>query len=255
MSEFASALRRGDPVVGTWLGLGHPAAAEAVAGSDVDFVVVDTEHAPASLETVENVLRGVDAAPGNTAALARVPWNDPVRIKRLLDTGPAGLVVPMVESAAEAREAVTAMRYPPGGDRGIAASRASDYTHGFEDYVEQADEDLLTVVQVETAAGVENAEEIAAVEGIDALFVGPSDLSASLGAFPDADDERVVEAVEAVVAAGEATGVPVGTLAIDPDRADHWLDLGMDFLVVGVDFAFLADGAAAAVDAFEDALD
>lgn len=253
MTDFASALRGGDPVVGTWLTIGHPAVAEIVAGADPDFVVVDTEHAPAGMETVENVLRGVEATDGETAALARVPWNDQVRIKRLLDTGPAGLVVPMVETAGEAREAVAAMRYPPDGVRGIAASRASDYTAGFPEHVER-DEAPVTVVQIESGEGVENAEAIAAVDGVDALFVGPSDLSASLGAFPDTDDPRVVEAVESVVAAADAADVPVGTLAVDPDTVDDWLDRGMDFMVVGVDMAMLAEGTVDALESFETAL-
>jgi 2-keto-3-deoxy-L-rhamnonate aldolase RhmA len=255
MSEFAAALRSSEPVVGCWLAVGHPAVAEAVAGADLDFVVVDTEHAPSGLETVENVLRGVEAAPGETAALARVPWNDPVRIKRLLDTGPGGVVVPMVESAEEARAAVEATRYPPEGVRGIAASRASDYTRNFEAYVERANEDVLTVLQVETGTGAEHAAAIGAVDGVDALFVGPADMAASVGAFPDQRGDRAVEAVEQVVAGAEAAGVPVGTLAVDPGEVDFWLDLGMDFLVVGVDFAFLADGADEAAATFRDAVD
>ena len=255
MDDFASALRGRDPVVGTWLSIGHPAVAEIVATADLDFVVVDTEHAPTGLESVANVLRAVEAAEGDTAALARVAWNDPVRVKRLLDTGPAGLVVPMVESAEEAREAVAAMRYPPEGVRGIAAARATDYTTGFESYVETANEHLLTVLQVESGVAAERAAAIGDVDGVDALFVGPADLSASLGAFPDADDERVGAAVDRVVAGGEAADVPVGTLVVDPANVDDWLDRGMDYLVVGLDAAFLADGASAAVDAFADAVD
>ena len=183
-----------------------------------------------------------------------MPWNDPVRIKRLLDTGPAGLVVPMVETAEEARDAVRAMRYPPEGDRGIAPARASNYTHDFPGYVREANDRLLTVVQIETGRGLENATDIAAVEGVDALFVGPSDLSAALGTFPDADAAEVVDAVERIVTAGADAGVPVGTLTVDPDGVAAWFDRGMDFLVVGLDASFLASGAEQAVSAFEDAL-
>lgn len=253
MDAFASALRDGEPVVGTWLTVGHPAVAEALAGEAFDFVVVDTEHAATTLETVENVLRAVEAAEGDTAALVRVPWNDHVRIKRLLDAGPAGLVVPMVETAGEARDAVAAMRYPPEGVRGISPSRASAYTHDFPAYVERANESLVTVVQVETERGLANVEDVAAVDGVDALFVGPGDLSAALGTFPDWQHERVVEAVERVVAAGEAAGVPVGSLAGDPAAVDYWLDRGMDFMVVGIDVGFLADGATTSLEAYRDA--
>lgn len=253
MSDFVTDLRNGKPVSGTWLSMGDPTVAEIVAGLDFDFVVIDTEHAATTLESVEHVLRAVDAARGNTAALARVPWNDPVRIKRLLETGPSGLLIPMVESAAEARTAVRAMRYPPDGDRGIAAGRASNYTHDFVESVETANERLVTIVQVETRRGLENAAEIASVDGVDALFIGPADLSAALGAFPGTDDPVVVGAVEQIVEAAGAAGVPVGTLAVDSGEIDTWFDRGMDFLVVGFDAAFVAEGAAAALRAYQDA--
>ncbi|MEF8831874.1 MAG: aldolase/citrate lyase family protein [Halobacteriales archaeon] len=246
-------LRQRNPVVGTWLSIGHPAVAEIAAGSDLDFVVLDTEHSPTDLETAENMLRAVEAAGGT--ALARVPWNDPVRIKRLLDAGPSGLVVPMVETATQAREAVAAMRYPPEGDRGVAAARAAEYGRSFEEYVTDASDDLLTVVQVETETGVGNAGDIAAVEGVDALFVGPADLSSSLGSFPDWHDERAVDAVGTVVEAADAAGVAVGTLAAGPDEVDTWLDRGMDFLAVGTDAGMLVDATDEAAAAFERATD
>jgi len=255
MTDFASALRAGEPVAGTWLSIGDPAVAEIAAGAGFDFAVVDTEHSSAGLENVENQLRAIEAADGDTVPLARVPWNDPVRIKRLLDTGPAGLLVPMVESAEAAREAVRAMRYPPEGIRGMATSRASDYTRGFVDYVESANDDLLTIVQIESERGVDNAADIAAVDGVDALFVGPSDLSGAVGTFPDTDDPEMVEAVEQVTAAAADAGVPVGTLTVDADEADTWLDRGMDFLVVGYDVAFVSDGADEALSTYRDALD
>jgi 2-keto-3-deoxy-L-rhamnonate aldolase RhmA len=251
MTALQSALRNGDPVVGTWLTIGHPQVAEIAAGSDLDFVVVDTEHATMDLADVEDLLRATEAAGGT--ALARVPWNDPVRIKRLLDTGPAGLVVPMVETAEQARQAVSAMRYPPDGERGIAAARAADYGRSFESYVTDESEDLLTVVQIETERGVQNAAEIAAVDGVDALFVGPADLSASVGAFLDFESGAVTGALDAVTEAGARQDVPVGTLASGPDAVDDWLDRGMDFLAVGVDAGMLVDGTDRAAATFRDA--
>jgi 2-keto-3-deoxy-L-rhamnonate aldolase RhmA len=246
-------LRDGGPVVGTWASLADPAVPELLA-PDADFVVLDTEHTPNSLETVADCARGVDAAPGEALPLARVAWNDPVRIKRLLDTGVAGVMVPMVESAEEAEAAVEACRYPPDGVRGIATARASEYGRNFESYVEHANEDVLTVLQVETAAGVENAADIAAVDGVDALFVGPADLSANLGVFGEWSHPDLVDAISTVLDAGAAADTPVGTLGSRPEEVRALGSLGFDFLIAGVDTAMLLDGVAAAVGAARETL-
>ncbi|MFB6206750.1 MAG: HpcH/HpaI aldolase/citrate lyase family protein [Haloglomus sp.] len=247
------ALRDGDPVVGTWASLTDPAVPELLA-PDADFVLLDTEHTPNSLETVTDCARAVDAAPGDALPLARVPWNDPVRIKRLLDTGVGGVMVPMVESAEEARAAVEACRYPPEGGRGIAAARASEYGRRFEEYYESANEDLLTILQIETEAGIEHVAEIAAVDGVDALFVGPADLSANLGVFGEWSNPDLVEAISAVLDAGAAADTPVGTLASNPEEVRDLGSLGFDFLIAGVDILMLLDGVADVVDAARETL-
>ncbi len=233
--------------VGTWTSLTDPAVAEIAAGADFDFVIVDTEHAPLGLETVADCLRAVDA--GGSRSIVRVPWNDPVRVKRLLDLGPDGLLVPMVDTAEQAREAVAATRYPPDGVRGIAAARAADYGRSFESYVREDHRDLTVVVQVETGRAVEGAAEIAAVEGVDALLVGPADLSASLDVFARWTDPAFVDAVEAVVDAGEEVGVPVGTLGATPEQVRALGALGFHFLVAGVDTSHLVDGHERSLDA------
>lgn len=238
--------------VGTWLSIPHPTVAEISAGVGYDFAVIDTEHAPTTTETVENVVRAIEAA-GDTVPLARVARNDPVRIKRLLDTGVAGLMIPMVETAEEAREAVDAMTYPPEGNRGIAAARASGYELTVE-HVERVSDDLATIVQIETEDGVGNAAEIGAVEGIDALFVGPADLSGSLGAFGEFDDERVTSAIERVIDAGRETDTPVGTLATSGDEIERFHAAGFDFLIVGTDMDHLRSGGRSAIETY-DALD
>lgn len=248
------ALRDGEPVVGTWASLADPAVPELLA-PDADFVLLDTEHTPNGLETVADCARAVDAAAGDAIPLARVAWNDPVRIKRLLDLGVAGVMVPMVESAAEARAAVEACRYPPGGVRGIATARASAYGREFESYVERANEELLTILQIETEAGVEHAADIAAVDGVDALFVGPADLSANLGVFGEWDDPALVEAISTVLAAGDDAGTPVGTLGADPGQVRALGSMGFDFLIAGVDTALLLSGVAEAVGAARDVLE
>lgn len=238
--------------VGTWCSLADPAVAEIAAGGDVDFAVVDTEHAPMGLETVADCLRAVAAR--DCQSMVRVPWNDPVRIKRLLDLGPDGLLVPMVDDAAAARDAVAATRYPPEGVRGVAAARAADYGRGFESYVESGHRDLSVLVQIEREAGVENAADIAAVDGIDALFVGPADLSAALGCFPDFEAPEFLAAIESVLEAGETAGVPVGTLATTPAGIESMGEMGFDFLVAGADFTHLVAGQERAVAAAEDVL-
>lgn len=238
--------------VGTWTSLSDPAVAEIAADAGFDFVVVDTEHTPLRLESVADCLRAVDAKDGHS--VVRAPWNDPVRIKRLLDLGPDGLLVPMVDTAAEAQEAVSATRYPPEGERGVAAARAADYGRNFESYVEAEHRNLSVVLQIESADAVENAADIAAVDGVDALFVGPADLSASLGVFGEWTNEAFLEAVDRVLEAGEETGVPVGTLGTDPDEIRALGSLGFDYVVAGVDFVQLVEGQQRALDAAEEVL-
>ncbi|WP_128478655.1 HpcH/HpaI aldolase family protein [Halorussus pelagicus] len=250
-TAFRRLLRDGDPVVGHWLSLGHPAVAE-VCARDADFAVVDTEHAPTDLETVANVARAVESV-GNAVLLARVADNDPVRIKRVLDTGVSGVLVPMVESAAEAREAVEAARYPPEGIRGIAGSRANDYGRDLAAQVGDGRTPAV-IVQVETEAAVAEAGDIAAVEGVDALLVGPADLSGSLGVFGEYESDRFCEAVETVLDRAHETDTPVGTLATDDGEIRLWAEYGYDYQIVGTDAGYLASGTERAQRAYEDAM-
>jgi 2-keto-3-deoxy-L-rhamnonate aldolase RhmA len=246
-------IRPQERTLGTWLTIGDPAVAELTAQLAFDFVVVDLEHTPMSLETLANVLRAVDAADGGTQAVVRASWNDPVELKRILDLGVDGIQVPMVETAAAAHEFVDAVRYPPDGSRGIAAGRAADYGLNFEEYVAQADESIQTVAQVETETAVENASAIARVEGIDALFVGPADLSGSLGVFGAESPPELEAAMGEVLDAGAAADTPVGTLVTDPDEIATRLDQGFDFLVVGIDALSLVRAHQEHVGRFEDA--
>jgi 4-hydroxy-2-oxoheptanedioate aldolase len=233
--------------IGTWTSLASPAVAEIAAGGAFDFVVVDTEHAPVGLEAVANNLRAIEA--GDSHSIVRVPWNDPVRIKRLLDLGPDGLLVPMIDSEEEAREAVAATRYPPDGVRGVAAARAAEYGRSLDEYVRDGHRDLLTIAQIETGTGVENSDRIAAVEGIDALLIGPADLSASLDVFGEWGADEFVTSVETVIEAGTDAGVPVGTLGTDPEQIRTLGSLGFDFMIAGVDFAHVIRGQQRAYDA------
>lgn len=248
-------LRRGSSPVGTWISIGHPSVAEMSASLGFDFLLMDTEHTTMSLETVADMVRAVDAAPEATEAIVRVPWNDSVQIKRILDIGVDGVMVPMVETAAEARELVKATRYPPEGNRGIAAGRAADYGLKFEEYVRNADGSILTIVQIETKRGLDNVGEIGAVDGIDALFVGPADLSGSLGVFGQWESQQFVDAINKVVTAGQDIDTPVGTLTLDTDDIPVRLSQGFDFLVIGKDIATLAAANKNALDIYEQALE
>jgi 2-keto-3-deoxy-L-rhamnonate aldolase RhmA len=236
-------LRSGEAVVGTWVSLAEPAVAELLA-PDFEFVVLDTEHTPNTLETVANCARAVDAAPGEALPIARVAWNDPVRIKRILDLGLGGVMVPMVETPDEAEAAVAACRYPPEGIRGMAAARAHDYGRSFDEYVERAKDDVLAILQVETEEGLSNVEEIAAVDGVDALFVGPADLSANLGVLGEWESDAFVDGVERIVTAAQDAGTPVGTLGVDVDQLRAFDSFDYDYVIAGVDAAMLLGGAA-----------
>jgi 2,4-dihydroxyhept-2-ene-1,7-dioic acid aldolase len=248
-------LRAREPAVGNWLSLRDPAVAEISAELGFDFVVLDIEHTTNSLETVTDMARATDAAESDTEAIVRLPWNDPVVIKRVLDTGVAGVMSPMVDDAEEARAFVEATRYPPEGKRGVAGGRAARYGLEMDDYVETANDRVLTVAQVETEAGFEHVEEIAAVDGLDGLFVGPADLSANLGMYGEYESEAFLDAVDRVVEAAHAEDKPVATLAFGREEVERYVDLGFDFMMVGTDTSHLMGGAATSKATFEDAVD
>lgn len=241
----------GDHAVGNWISIGHPTVAE-ICARGFDFVIIDTEHTPTSLESLENSLRAVEALEEDVAPFVRVPWNDQVRIKRVLDLGVAGLMIPMIETAEQAQQAVEAMQYPPEGVRGAAPARASDYGRTFGEYFETANGELTTIAQIETERGVENADDIVAVDDVDAVIVGHGDLSASMGVFGEWDDDRFRAALQSVLDAAHDAAVPVGMLATDPEGIRRWVEVGVDFAVVGADMFYLAAGSDAARQEFED---
>jgi 2-dehydro-3-deoxyglucarate aldolase/4-hydroxy-2-oxoheptanedioate aldolase len=241
-----------EQVTGGWVSIPHGEAAELTARHDYDFVVVDMEHAPTDVGDLSDLVRAVDAAPGDTVPLVRVPSTDEVVIKRALDTGVGGLMVPRVDTVADAEAVVAASTYPPDGIRGTAGTRASGFGAELPEYLARADDALTRIVQVETLSAVENAADIAAVEGIDALFVGPADLSVALSVPLDYDAAVFEEAVATVVAAAEDAGVPVGVFATDPDRFETWAGLGFDFAILGYDAGFLRAGNERLLSAYDE---
>lgn len=227
-----------------WVCTGDPLVAEICAGGGLDWLLIDMEHGPSGLESVLAQLQAVAAYP--VSPVVRVPSNDAVVIKQVLDLGAQNLFVPMVSSADEARRAVAAVRYPPRGRRGVGSALArSARWNRVDGYLEHADEQVSLFVQVETVQGVEAAGEIAAVDGVDGVFVGPSDLAASMGLLGQQTHPDVTAAVLRAFDAVRGEGVPVGVNAFDPAVADAYLAAGASFVLVGADVALLARGSEA----------
>lgn len=231
------------PQVGMWVCSGSTTVAEICAGSGVDWLLIDSEHAPLSLPLIQDLLRAVAAYPATP--VVRVASLDRVAITQYLDLGAANLVVPMVDTAEQAAAAVAATRYPPAGIRGVgsALSRGARWNR-VPDYLSRADSDYVSLfVQVESATAVANAAHIAATDGVDGVFIGPSDLAASMGLIGQQTHPQVLKAVYATMEAVKAAGKFVGVNAFDHAQAAAYLEAGADFILVGADVTLLARGS------------
>ena len=227
------------PLAGMWVCSGSPLVAEICAGSGLDWLLVDMEHAPNGLKSVLAQLQAVAAYP--VTPVVRVPTADPVIIKQVLDLGATTLLVPMVSSEAEAEAVVAAAHYPPRGRRGVGSALArSARWNRIDGYLAEAAGHVSVFVQVESGEAVDDAAAIAAVDGIDGVFVGPSDLAASMGLIGQQSHPEVVAAVRRAFADVIAAGKPVGVNAFDPAVADAYLAAGASFVLVGADVAVLA---------------
>lgn len=236
-------LKQGKPAIGHWLSFPSPDVAELLAGLGMDWMLIDTEHGPASYADVENVIRAI--APHGVVPMVRVGENNAALIKRALDRGAAGVLVPMVSTPEDAAAAVAACKFPPEGLRGIAGTRAARYGLDIKSYFEGWNRDALVVLQIETREGVENVDRIAAVPGVDVLFIGPGDLSSSLGCFLEFDRPEFTSAVSRIIAAGRAHGVSIGYLTTGADAAIARIEDGVNFIGVVTDSKLLADAAIA----------
>ncbi|TLM83427.1 2-dehydro-3-deoxyglucarate aldolase [Pseudarthrobacter sp. NamE2] len=227
-----------------WVCSGSPLVAEICAGSGLDWLLVDAEHSPNGLESIVAQLQAISAYPVHT--MVRPPVNDTVVIKQYLDLGVQNLLLPMVNSVAEAEAAVAATRYPPQGVRGVgsALARAARWNR-VPDYLARANETISVTVQIESTAAVQAVEDILKVDGVDAVFIGPSDLAASKGLLGQQEHHEVRAAVEHCLEAARAAGKPAGVNAFNPDTAQHYLDHGANFILVGADVALLARGSEA----------
>lgn len=242
-------LRGGQPALGSWLSLCSPAAAEGMAQVGWDWLVVDVEHSPVGFETMVNCFRAVQL--GGVVPMARVPWNDTIWIQRTLDAGALGLVVPMVNSAEEARAVVANMRYATRGQRSFGGSRVAAYIEG--DYRTWADNNLAVIVMIETIQAVESAEAILAVDGVVGCFIGPNDLALSMGLSPKdtGPGTRHEAAMLEVLAAAKKTGKAAGKHCFSAAELSMRIGQGFQFLALASDAAFMAGAAQAEFDAID----
>ena len=230
--------------LGTWLALGSPIVAEIISSIGFDWVVIDTEHASIDIETTQSMIQAMSGTA--TVPMVRVSWNDPALIKRALDAGAYGLVIPMVNTKEEAARAVQASRYPPMGIRSYGGPRVRLY--GGDDYFCHANEEIALIVQIEHITAVENIDEILSVEGVDAFFIGPMDLAASMGIKLRLDnpDPRFNEAVDKALEAGKKHNVPGGIFVSGPEAANQRISQGFRLVSLSSDDYFLANAVSAA---------
>ena len=242
MSDLRRALLERTPCFGTWMQIGHAAVAEVLCGADFDWIAVDMEHTDIDVAGFTDVARGLFGR--GPAPLARVRENDTLAIRQVLDAGAEGVIVPLVNSAEEARRAVAAAKFPPEGVRGFCFSRMNDYGASFEDYARRANDDIAVVVMIESREAVESLDSILAVEGVDGVFIGPYDLSGSYGVPGALDDPRVVGAIDRVASACREAGKSAGMHIVVPaeDAIQRAVDGGFTFLALGVDSVFLSRG-------------
>ena len=241
-NPFKQALRERRPQIGLWLGLANPTTAEICAGAGFDWLLIDGEHAPNGVADVMLQAQVIAAYPGSHA-IARVPVGDAVLIKQFLDTGVQTLLVPMVNSAEQAAHCVAACRYPQddgqGGVRGMAGARASRWGR-YPAYAREANEQVCLLVQVETREALAALDAIAATPGVDGVFIGPADLSASMGHVGDPGHPEVQAAIDDAIGRILKAGKAPGILATDETLARHYLTLGAVFVAVGLDTQLLA---------------
>lgn len=248
-NAFKHALAEGKLQIGLWSSLCSNIAAEIVSDSGFDWILLDTEHSPNEIPDLLQQLQAVQR--GTATPIVRPAWNDAVLAKRCLDIGAQSLLFPYVQNADEARSAVIATRYPPQGIRGVSAgSRASRYGR-VPGYLSKANDEICVLVQVETREALKELEAIAKVDGVDGVFIGPSDLAASLGHIGNPAHPEVQAAIKDAVTRLKAAGKPAGILTGNEDEARRYIEWGYLFVAVGVDVGLLAKNADALAKKFK----
>ena len=250
LNQFKRALAAGDTQIGLFLGLANSYTAEIIGGTGFDWLLIDGEHGPNDLRSIIEQLQAL--APYPVKPVVRTVDHDVARIKQLLDGGVQTLMVPMVETAADAEKLVRAMRYPPNGMRGVgtAMARAARW-NGVEGYFAKADQEMCLIVQIESVAGLAGLDQVLKVEGVDTVFIGPSDLAASMGHLGNPGHADVKAAVNAAIGKISAAGKAAGVFSADPVAAEAYRQAGASFLLVGVDALLLRNSAVALADKFK----
>ena len=238
VNAFKREMLSGRQQIGLWLALANATTAELCAAAGFDWVMIDGEHGPNDVASIMAQLQAVAPYPGG--AIVRPPEGDAVTIKRYLDIGAQTLLIPMVDSAEQARDLVAATRFAPEGVRGLATMTRAGRWGRMPTYLARAHEEICLILQIETAAAVEQIEAIAAVEGVDALFIGPADLSASMGFRGQGGHPEVLQTVRRSIERVKATGKPCGIFTLDEALAREYLDMGCDFVAVGADALLLS---------------
>jgi 4-hydroxy-2-oxoheptanedioate aldolase len=240
-NHFKRAIAEGQRQIGLWSSSGSVAVAEMLGPAGYDWILLDTEHAPNELPDVIAQMRALSDS--SAEAIVRPAWNDIVLIKRFLDVGARTLLIPFVQNEEEATRAVKAMRYPPHGVRGVSVSTRANRYGRVTDYFSRVHDELCLLVQIETRAALEKLEKIAAVDGVDGIFIGPSDLAADLGHLGNPAHADVQAALRSAVERCRAIGKPAGTLAPVEADAKRYLDWGYAFVAVGADMGVLRKAA------------
>jgi 4-hydroxy-2-oxoheptanedioate aldolase len=231
----------GELMFGIGANLGSSLTVELIGKSGFDWIWIDCEHGAGDYSDL--VFQMQAASINNAPPIVRIAWNETPRFKRVLDLGAAGVMVPFVNTAEEAKQAAEAMRYPPEGARGVSRfNRACGFSRDFDEYFPNANDNLLTVVQIETVTAVKNADEIAGVQGVDVLFIGPVDLTANLGVAQQYEHQTFVEAMDSVAAACKHHEKAAGILVPNLDYLPLWIEKGFTFFVVGSDGGCVAKG-------------
>jgi len=239
MDSLKKKLSENKLTVGSWVTIGHPSVVEVLLQSPFDWLVIDMEHSVISLETAQDLISTIES--NGAAPLVRVGENHPNLIKRVMDAGAHGVVVPMINSKEDAIKAVESVKYPPEGKRGVGLYRAQKYGEGFNEYKKWLSENSVVIAQIEHIDAVKNIEEILQVKGIDGCIIGPYDLSGSMGIPGEYNDEKVLEALEKVKTACKKMNKPLGYHVIPPDseEAKKKIDEGYTFIAFSLDFLFL----------------
>lgn len=246
MTPIRSALLERQLLVGSWIQIANATSAEILSNAGFDWIGIDMEHTDIGMSQLASLMRGMY---GRTAApVVRVEGNDVVQIRKALDLGAAGVLVPLINSAEEAKRAVAAAKYPPQGVRGYSFSRMNEWGVRFAEYAATANDEIAVIVMIETRSGVEHVDEIVATDGVDGVFIGPYDMSGSYGVPGETGGPVVAEACARVVAACRAAGKSVGLHVVKPttDAVRSAVDAGYNLICLGVDVVFLDEGARAA---------